>query len=210
MRTSVGNVLSVSNDPEKKRNFTESLELQFGLKNYDPARDKRFGGNAKLPYVARPKLSVCVLGDTLHCDQAKVLGVSFKTVDDLKKLNKDKKEVKKLAKSFDAFLASDVVIKQIPKLLGPGLTKAGKFPTPISHQDSIQEKIQELRSTVKFQYKKSPCLGVAVGTVEMPEDELVANTMLATNFLVSLLKKGWQNVGSIYMKSSMGAPIRLY
>ena len=43
--------------------------------------------------------------------------------DDLKKLNKDKKKVKKLAKSYDAFLASDTLIKQIPRLLGPGLNK---------------------------------------------------------------------------------------
>ena len=45
------------------------------------------------------------------------------SADDLKKLNKDKKKVKKLAKSYDAFLASDTLIKQIPRLLGPGLNK---------------------------------------------------------------------------------------
>lgn len=45
------------------------------------------------------------------------------SVDDLKKLNKNKKLVKKLAKKYDAFLASDALIKQIPRLLGPGLSK---------------------------------------------------------------------------------------
>lgn len=44
----------------------------------------------------------------------------------LKKLNKNKKLVKKLAKKYHAFLASEAVIKQIPRLLGPGLNKAGK------------------------------------------------------------------------------------
>ena len=34
-----------------------------------------------------------------------------------------KKKVKKLAKSYDAFLCSDTLIKQIPRLLGPGLNK---------------------------------------------------------------------------------------
>ena len=46
-------------------------------------------------------------------------------VEALKKLNKNKKLVKKLAKKFHAFLASESVIKQIPRLLGPGLNKAG-------------------------------------------------------------------------------------
>lgn len=39
------------------------------------------------------------------------------------RLNKNKKLVKKLAKKYDAFLASDGLIKQIPRLLGPGLSK---------------------------------------------------------------------------------------
>ena len=43
----------------------------------------------------------------------------------MKKLNKDKKKVKKLAKAYDAFMASDTLIKQIPRLLGPGLNKVG-------------------------------------------------------------------------------------
>ena len=46
-------------------------------------------------------------------------------VEGLKKLNKNKKLVKKLAKKYHAFLASEAVIKQIPRLLGPGLNKAG-------------------------------------------------------------------------------------
>ena len=32
---------------EKKRNFIETIELQIGLKNYDPQRDKRFSGTVK-------------------------------------------------------------------------------------------------------------------------------------------------------------------
>ncbi len=46
----------------------------------------------------------------------------------LKKLNKNKKLIKKLAKQYDQFFASPTLIKQIPKILGPGLNKAGKFP----------------------------------------------------------------------------------
>jgi len=41
---------------DKKRGFTETIELQIGLKNYDPQKDKRFSGSIRLPYVPRPKL----------------------------------------------------------------------------------------------------------------------------------------------------------
>merc|ERR1712117_306764 len=194
----------------KKRNFMETVDLQIGLKNYDPQKDKRFSGTVKLEHVPRPKFKVCVLGDQQHCDEAKSKGIACMSADDLKKLNKNKKEVKKLAKKYDAFLASESLIKQIPRLLGPGLNTAGKFPTLLTHQDDMQAKINDLQATIKFQMKKVLCLNVAVGNVNMTEDELVQNIHLAVNFLVSLLKKHWQNVRSLYIKSTMGPPQRLY
>merc|ERR1712055_1267689 len=195
---------------EKPRKFLESVDLQIGLKNYDPQKDKRFSGTVKLKHVPRNKFRVCVLGDQAHCDEAKEKGIACMSADELKKLNKDKKKVKKLAKSYDAFLCSDTLIKQIPRLLGPGLNKAGKFPTLITHNDNMEAKILDLSSTIKFQMKKVLCLNVAVGNVSMTEDELVYNIHLSINFLVSLLKKHWQNVRSLYIKSTMGAPLRLY
>ncbi|KAB7499801.1 UNVERIFIED_CONTAM: hypothetical protein RMT77_011777 [Armadillidium vulgare] len=194
----------------KKRRFMETVELQIGLKNYDPQKDKRFNGTVKLKHIPKPTMKVCVLGDQMHLDEAKELGIPCMSADDLKKLNRDKKLVKKLAKKYDAFIASDVLIKQIPRLLGPGLNKAGKFPAMCTHQEKLQDKIDELKATIKFQMKKVLCLSVAIGHVKMTSDELVQNTYLAMNFLVSLLKKHWQNVRSLHVKSTMGPPQRLY
>ena len=59
--------------------------------------------------------------------QAQKIGLEYMDVESLKKLNKNKKLVKKLAKKHQAFLASESVIKQIPRLLGPGLNKAGMY-----------------------------------------------------------------------------------
>merc|ERR1711920_644742 len=201
-------VLSAATD--KKRKFTETIDLQIGLKNYDPQKDKRFSGTIKLKHIPRPKFSVCIFGDQQHCDEAKAKGIPYMSAEDLKKLNKDKKKVKKLAKKYDAFMASESLIKQIPRLLGPGLNKAGKFPSLLTHSYDIEAKINDLKSTIKFQMKKVLCLNVAVGNVTMNEDQLVQNIHLAINFLVSLLKKHWQNVRSLYIKSSMGPAQRLY
>lgn len=62
-------------------------------------KDKRFSGTVKLPYTPRPKMAVCVLGDHKHCEEAKKLGIETMTVEELKKLNKNKKLVKKLGES---------------------------------------------------------------------------------------------------------------
>merc|ERR1712023_396758 len=209
VRENVQKLLAYSNDT-KKRNFLETVELQVGLKNYDPQRDKRFSGSLKLPQVPRPNMTICIFGDAFDVDRAKSVGVDAMSVDDLKKLNKNKKLIKKLAKKYNAFIASEVLIKQIPRLLGPTLSKAGKFPTPVSHNDDLSAKITEVKSTIKFQLKKVLCMGVAVGNVDMTEDELIGNIMLSINYLVSLLKKGWQNVGSLTIKATMSPPKRLY
>lgn len=194
----------------KKRNFTETIEVQITLKNYDPVRDKRFSGTFKLPSIPRPNLKCCMLGNAAHCEQADRIGIDHMSVEDLKKLNKNKKLVKKLAKRYDFFMASDNMIKQIPRLLGPGLTKAGKFPTLLSSSDDMQAKINEIKSTIKFQMKKVMCLNVAVGNVTMEKKQVTVNTQLAANFLASLLKKQWQNIGQIYIKSTMGPSIQIY
>ena len=211
-RETVGEAIEslLNNSEEKKRKFTESVELQISLKNYDPQKDKRFAGTVKLRTIPKPKMKVCILGDQQHCDEAKSNSIESMDVDALKKLNKNKKLVKKLAKKYDAFLASDTLIKQIPRILGPGLNKAGKFPTMLTHSDSMSGKVDEVKATIKFQMKKVLCLAVCVGHVKMTKEELQSNITLAVNFLVSLLKKNWQNVRSLYIKSSMGPAQRIY
>lgn len=81
------------------------------LKNYDPQRDKRFSGTVRLPHIPRPRMKICVLGDQRHCDQANANGIPCMDVEALKKLNKNKKLVKKLAGEYDNFLASASLIK---------------------------------------------------------------------------------------------------
>merc|ERR1711988_1347932 len=177
--------------------------------NYDPQKDKRFAGNIKLPHIPRPKTRVCVLGDAYHCEKAAALGLEFKNAEGLKNFNKNKKLIKKFAKKYHAFLASEALIKQIPRLLGPSLNKAGKFPTLVTQGESLSDKANEVRSTVKFQLKKVLCLAVAVGNVDMTPEQILQNVVLAVNFLVSLLKKNWQNVKSLNLKSTMGKPAHL-
>jgi large subunit ribosomal protein L10Ae len=197
---------------DKKRNFTETIELQVALKNYDPNKDKRFSGTVRLPLAPKKKFTVCIIGDQKHIDEAKKLGVPALSQDDLKKLKKDKKLVKKLANQYDAFLASATLIRMIPRLLGPGLNKAGKFPSVLGANEDIIEKIESTKASIKFQLKskKALCLGVAVANVSMKQEEVVASITLAVNFLVSLLSKNWQQVKRLYIKSTMGPSHRIF
>ncbi|WJX76497.1 60S ribosomal protein L10A, variant 2 [Trifolium repens] len=72
--------------------------------------------------------------------QAEKIGLEYMDVEALRKLNKNKKLVKKLAKKYHAFLV-------------------------VSHQESLEAKDNETKAMVKFQLKKVMCMGVAVGNV---------------------------------------------
>merc|ERR1712028_280591 len=184
---------------EKKRKFCETIELQVVLKNYDTQKDKRFAGSIKLPNIPRPRLSCCILGDAKHVEAAKAAGIPCMDVEALKALSKD-----------NFFLASQSILKQIPRLLGPTMHKLGKFPTLLEHGEDITEKIDGIRATVKFQLKKVLTLGVAGAHVEMTQEQVYANTMITVNFLVSLLKKNWQNIKTLHIKSTMGKSHRIF
>ncbi|KAI3935024.1 hypothetical protein MKW98_009943 [Papaver atlanticum] len=120
----------------------------------------------------------------LHVEEAQSIGLDHMDVEGLKRLNKNKKLVKKLAKKYHAFLASEV--------------------------ESLESKVNETKAMVKFQLKKVLCMGVAVGNLGMEEKQIFQNVQLSVSFLVSLLKKNWQNVRCLYLKSTMGKVNRVF
>jgi len=64
-----------------------------------------------LPHCPRPRLSVGVIGNLKHCEQAKDAGVTSIDVEGLTKFNKDKKLIKKWAKKFDVLICSESLMK---------------------------------------------------------------------------------------------------
>jgi len=50
----------------------------------------------RLRHIPRPQMSVCILGDQQHCDEATANSIPCMDAEALKKLNKNKKLIKKL------------------------------------------------------------------------------------------------------------------
>jgi len=118
--------------------------------------------------------------------------------------------MKKWARKYTLLFVSETLIRELPKMGGPFLTKWGKFPTVIQNNDDIKAKVDEGMQSAKFQLKKVLCLGVAIGHVGMNEEQIRQNLNISVNYLVSLLKKGWNNLKSLYVKTTMGESIKLF
>merc|ERR1712226_83821 len=196
----------------KKRGFTQTVELQVGIKDYDPQKDRRFAGTVRLNNVPRPNMKICFIADEKHADEAKAAelqGVDIVSMDFLKKFNKDKKLIKKWAKKYNQLLATDSLVKKIPTVLGPVLNRIGMFPAPVTKNDPVAKKIDDVRGSVKWQLKKVTNLNVAAGNETMTDEELRQNIVMALNFLVSLMKKGWHNMKTIHIKTTMGKSVKV-
>merc|ERR1719329_1017608 len=193
----------------KDRKFKQTIELQVGLKDYDPQKDKRFVGSVVLPNNPRPNPKICIVADEKHKDEikAKKIDIDVVDLDYLKKFNKDKKQIKGWAKQYALLIASDTVLKKVPVVCGPILNRINRFPQVVSHSDPLDIKVADIRSSVKWQLKKVTCLNAAVGSETMSDEELRVNIMMAINFLISLLKKGWHNMKSVHIKTTMSKSI---
>ena len=182
----------------KDRKFKETIDLQIGLKDYDINKDKRFQGVVKLPNVIRPRLKICVIADAVHSEQCKKDNIDFITTDSLsKKIDPDDKkgkQLKKWSRHYKILFVSESIVGQLPKLGGKFFAKWGKFPLVIKGNEQVKVKVDEQLASVKFQLKKVLCLGVAVGNVDMTEEQIRQNLNMTINLLVSLLKKGWNNI----------------
>jgi large subunit ribosomal protein L10Ae len=156
-------------------------------------------------------MKICIIADQKHADEVATnnLAVDVTTMDNLKKFNKDKKLIKKWAKKYQVLLATDANIKKIPVVLGPVLNRIGMFPQPVSHDEPLSKKLDDVKGSVKWQLKKVTCLNVAVGNEEMQDEQLRQNIVMSLNFLASLLKKGWHNLKAITIKETMGGPVKV-
>ena len=90
----------------------------------------------------------------------------------------------------------------------------GKFPIAVRPNEKIADKISGMSKNVKFALKfkvgMPMCLSAPVGHVEMTKKEVEDNTIAAINYVLTLMKKGWQNVKKIHLKTTMGPSFTIY
>ena len=137
-------------------------------------------------------------------------GVEHIDLDGLKAFQKDKKAIMRWARKFDLIIVSSNINKKVIKLAGKALGSVARLPIQVAENDSVVRKITELKRSVRFRTKKVAWMGSAVGIETLNEEQIRQNVVKSINFLVSLLPKGWLNIKSINLKTTMGKPSSLY
>lgn len=128
------------------------------LRDYNPEKDKRFNSTTVLSYPCKSNLKICLIGTINHIEQAKEIQLDAVNLDDLKKFNREAKLIKKWARKYDILMVSESLSRNVTKLIGRYVTSIGKLPVPISENENVKDKVDELMKTIRFRVKKFPWL----------------------------------------------------
>lgn len=203
-------VLKKIEETSKKRNFTESVELTVNLKDIDLKKpENRINMELVLPNEIGKEPRVCVIASGELAVKAKELNVNVLDKDELQGLTGNKKAMRKLAKSFDFFVASVDLMPLVGRILGAVLGPRGKMPKPIPPNADLKSIIENYKRTIRLRMRDNPCLHAKVGIRGMNEEKLAENINAVISFLEEKLERGPNNIRSIYVKTTMGSPVRV-
>ncbi len=206
------NAIKEAKEKSKKRNFTQSVELILNLKDVDmKSPEGRIQERIELPHSSPEKLNkMCIIATgelALKAKKAKADLVIGK--DELGGLAGKKKELRKIANEYSFFLAEAPLMPRVGKVLGPALGPRGKMPVPVPPTADISGLIKRYRKMILVRMRNYPVIRCRVGTESMKEEEIAENIEAVVRVIEGKLKRGMKNIKTVYLKMSMGAPVKV-
>jgi large subunit ribosomal protein L1 len=205
------NSVKQAKEKSKKRNFSQSIDLIVNLRDVDARKPEgRIQELIELPHAVGKPAKICVFASGELALRAKRAGADL-VMDrgELEALAGDKKRRRTLAQTYDFFIAEAPLMPLVGKILGSTLGPKGRMPTPVPPTADIKDYIERFRKTVLVRLRGQPVLQCRVGTEEMPEEHVAENIQTVLGRIETKLKKGLKNIESIYVKTTMGQPVKM-
>ncbi|MBL7160928.1 MAG: 50S ribosomal protein L1 [Candidatus Aenigmarchaeota archaeon] len=195
--------------PGKKRKFTQTWDLAIGLKGINLKKpENRLNLEFILPAGRGKPIKVGVIADTL-AEEAKKQGADMIIrKEEIQSLVKNKKKIKKLANEVDWLYGEISLMPIIGKQLGAVLGPRGKMPKPLPPKD-FGAFFKRARGSVRVLLKESPVIHLSLGTENMSDADVLKNLEGVYGFVKDRLPKGVNNIRSMFIKLTMGKPVRL-
>jgi len=197
-------------EQSKERKFTQSVEAMVTLKDVDPKKtDLNINEIVYLPHPTTKQAKVCFIGSGDLAVRAR--NAKANLVIDPSQLDNyggSKREAKKLARSYDFFLADTALMPRIGKVLGQALGPKGKIPTPVPPNAPVETMINRMRTAVRVRSRSSLGVMSKVGDSKLTEPQLAENILAMVNAVSKKLPNGDKNIRTIMVKTTMGKPAK--
>jgi len=197
-------------DQAKESKFPQSVEVMVSLKEVDPKKtDLNINEIVYLPHPVSKQAKICFIGSGDMAVRAKNAKANL-VLDpsQLENYGGSKRDAKKLARSYDFFLADTSLMPRIGKVLGQALGPKGKIPTPVPPNSPIEAMINRMRTAVRVRSRGSLGVMAKVGDSKLTEPELADNIVAVVNVVSKKLPNGDKNIRTIMVKTTMGKPAK--
>ena len=190
---------------EKERKFNQTLDLIVNLQKFDVKKDT-VNIFTQVPHKIKEK-KICAFLNSTNKNIDTITELEFRKYS-------DKKELKKLEKSYDFFIAQASLMPKVATTFGRVLGPASKMPSPqlgiISEADdrTIQELKEKINQNIRIRSKEAS-IKLGIGKQNMKDEFLVENAIAIYNALLKALPKGNDNIKNIELKFTMGKPYKI-
>lgn len=190
---------------DKGKKFDQTVDLIINLQKFDPKKNQ-INIFAEIPFNIRDK-KICAFLET------KNKNIETITPEEFKKYS-NKKDLKKIVKRFDFFVAQASLMSKIATTFGRVLGPAGKMPSPqLGILTDVNEKnINELKKKINSSLRikvKEPSIKLAIGKQSMKDEDIIENVVSVYDSLLKALTKGNENIKNIELKFTMTKPQKI-
>ena len=190
---------------EKQRKFNQSADLIINLQKFDIKRNS-INIFVQIPHKIKEK-KICGFLETRNKNVETITGDEFKKYS-------DKKELKKLVKNFDFFIAEATLMPKVATTFGRVLGPAGKMPSPQLgiifnvNDNVIQELKDKINQSIRIKTREAS-IKLSVGKQNMNDKDIIENIMSIYNAVLKALSREKDNIKNIELKFTMSKPQKI-
>lgn len=213
--TQVVQAIDAVKSKARERKFTERIDLIVNLKDVDLKKpENHVDFFITLPSAPGKIRKVAALVDAELLDEAKAHADLVIPLERFGEYSKNPAQMKKLASEYDFFIAQANIMKDIAANFGRILGSRGKMPNPkggmvVPPRAQLGPLVERLRKTVHVRVKAAPVFQAGVGSMDQDPQEIAKNITALYKQLVASLPNEETNVRSVFVKSTMGEPVKV-
>lgn len=214
-KTAITKALAALRSTSAKRKFVQTIDLIINLKNLDLKQaDQQVDQYIMLPKTRGRQVKIgAFIGPELAASAKGVVDVIIMH-DDFASYASDKKKIKKLADSCDYFISQISFMAEVAKVFGRVLGPRGKMPNPkagcvVAPNANLKPLVEKLRNTVRCAAKTQLCIKLPIGKEDQSDEDIIENVHTIVDHLLHHLPQEKNNVSSILLKTTMGAPVKV-
>jgi len=211
MKQEIMEAVKKAKEQAKPRNFTQSVDVVINIKDLDVKKpENRIDEEVSLPNGRGKDVKIAFIADGDLAVQAESAGADLIiSKAELEDLGKNRKEAKKMANSYNFFVAQADMMPLVGRFLGPVLGPRKKMPKPVPATIKPDPIIGRLKNTIKVRIKDQPLIQAIVGTQDMDDEMIAENVEAVLGILDQKLEKGRNQIKTMYVKTTMGPVVKV-